>query len=82
MYTRDDLIDLLMAHLAPATPKARAASVKTGLPPVRGRLFFTEYDLKKRLTGGARRLTLPPGAIVSPLAADWLILNNVEIIRE
>jgi len=80
MFTQDDLIDLLMSHLAPR--KAAQAPRKGAFPEARGRTFVTEYEIKKRLTGGARSLTLPKDAIVSPLAVDWLILNSIEIIRE
>lgn len=77
MFTQDDLIDLLMSHLNPAKAEQGAS-----LKPLSGRTFVTEYEIKKRLTGGARSLTLAKDVIVSPLAADWLILNGIEIIRE
>lgn len=58
--------------------------VKSGLPPPGpiGKLFLSEYDLKKRLTPGTARLTIPKGAIVSPLAQDWLTLKGIEVVQE
>ena len=63
----------------PPVPKARPS----GLPPPgpKGRAFWSEYDIKKALTPGGKRLTLPADAIVSPLAADWLTLRGIEIVR-
>ena len=63
----------------PPAPKARPS----GLPPPgpKGRAFWSEYEIKKALTAGAKRLTLPADAIVSPLASDWLTLRGIEIVR-
>ena len=46
------------------------------------RQFLTEAAIKKALTPGARRLTIPHNAIISPLASDWLALDGIEIVRE
>lgn len=64
---------------APPPPKARPS----GLPPPgpKGRPFWSEWQIKKALTGGGKRLTLPADAIVSPLASDWLTLRGIEIVR-
>jgi hypothetical protein len=79
--TRDDLIDLIIGHLRPklAQPPDRALSSNNG---PKGRLFLTEYDIKKRLTADAARLTIPKEAILSPLAVDWLVLKGIEVVRE
>lgn len=63
----------------PPPPKAKPS----GLPPPgpKGRAFWSEYDIKKALTPGGKRLTLPADAIVSPLASDWLTLRGIEIVR-
>ena len=86
MLTRDDLIDLIVRHLKPAgaTPAPAPTSQDEYKDKARpkGRLFLSEYDIKKRLTSGGRRLTIPKDAIVSPQAADWLVLQGVEIVRE
>ncbi|MFA6030272.1 MAG: hypothetical protein WC969_10495 [Elusimicrobiota bacterium] len=50
-----------------------------GLPPVPGRRFLTERELKNALTPGSREITIPKGAIVSPLAMEWLVLKGIEV---
>ena len=77
MFTRDDLIDVIVGHLRGREPSKTPARAEP-----RGRPFLTEYDVKKRLTAGQTRLTLAKEAIISPLAMDWLILNGVTIVRE
>jgi ethanolamine utilization cobalamin adenosyltransferase len=37
--------------------------------------------IKKALTPGAQRITIPEDAILSPLAQDWLALKGIEIER-
>lgn len=76
------------APAAPAKPFVAAPAPvpqakPSGLPPPgpKGRAFWSEYDIKKALTGEGKRLTLPADAIVSPLASDWLTLRGIEIIR-
>ena len=96
MLTRDDIIDIVIAGLAKAQPAAVARppafiaapppapkARPSGLPPPgpKGRSFWSEYEIKKALTAGGKRLTLPTDAIVSPLASDWLILRGIEIVR-
>ena len=87
MLTRDDLIDLLVAGLAKAGPAAAVPAAAPGrpkgsLPDVSGRLFLTEREIKKRLTHGGNRLTIPKNSIVSPQAVDWLTLQGIQIVRE
>lgn len=65
-----------MAKAKPAT--AAPGWVPTGPP---GRPFLSEYEIKKRLTPGDVRLTIPENAIISPLVADWLTLRGIEIVR-
>jgi hypothetical protein len=97
MLTRDDLIDLIVSQLtplkagnsapAPSTPGDRRTADmgkqkagKTSDGPA-GRIFVSEYEIKKLLKPGAKEIRLPAGAIVSPLAADWLTLQGVRIVR-
>ena len=90
MLTRDDLIDLLLAGLAKAGPAATPpasggpAGARASQAPQdpKGRPFLSEYDIRKRLTAGRNRLTIPRQSILSPLALDWLTLQGIEIIRE
>jgi hypothetical protein len=81
MLTRDDLIDIIVAGLAKATPATAVARLWNRSGP-EGRLFLSEYDIKKRLTPGGLRLTIPGNAILSPLVTDWLTLRGIEVIRE
>jgi hypothetical protein len=81
VLTRDDLIDIIVAGLAKAKPATVAARAWLATGPV-GRLFLSEYDIKKRLTPGGVRLTIPENAILSPLVSDWLTLRGIEVIRE
>ena len=76
MLTRDDLLDILVAGLS----KGRPAAVSPQGP--KARRFLSEYELKKRLTPGGKRLTIPMNSIVSPLSLDWLTLSGIEIVRE
>lgn len=79
MFTRDDLLDLLMSRLRRDAPAAgRGAPVAS--PPTRGRPFLSEYDIK-RLPLRDGTLTVPKDAIVSPLAQDWLAFRGIRILR-
>lgn len=81
MLTRDDLIDIVIAYLAKA--KGAVAALRPWAPkgPFR-KVFLSEYDIKKRLTPGGMRLTIPENTILSPLATDWLTLRGIEVVRE
>jgi hypothetical protein len=92
MFTQDDLIDLIVSRLkaeiqpAPAAKESSAPAHQgksypyTMLP--KGRIFLSEYEIKKRLTVSGEHLTIPREAIISPLAMDWLILKGIQIVRE
>lgn len=80
MLTRDDLIDILVAGLAKTKPAAAVARLWSPTGPA-GRLFLSEHEIKKRLTPGGVRLTIPDNAILSPLVTDWLTLRGIEVVR-
>jgi hypothetical protein len=91
VLTRDDLIDLIVAGLAKAGPASVVSAPGKTAPPApkglssrgpAGRIFLSEYEIKKRLTGSGNRLTIPKQSIVSPLALEFLILQGIEIVRE
>jgi len=71
MLTRGDFLDILRKHILPSPGKGPARA---------RRLFLTEYEIKKTLTPGAKDLTIPKDAIVSPLAQEWLALEGIRII--
>ncbi len=79
MLTRDDLLDIITAGLAKIKLAAVARPWNKAGPA--GRPFLTEYDIKKRLTPGGVRLTIPENAIISPLVTDWLTLRGIEVVR-
>jgi len=76
VLTRDDLLDILVAGLSKDGP----ATVAPQGP--KGRRFLSEYEIKKQLTPGGKRLTIPMNSIISPLALDWLTLQGIEIVPE
>jgi len=95
MFTRNDLVDLIARHLsaaqagpaaeaAPRGEQADAGAEEPRLAPMlpKGRLFLSEYDVKKRLTPDAQELKIPGETILSPLVSDWLVLKGIKIVRE
>ncbi len=82
MFTRNDLIDVVMRHLSAALPADKEEG--RAHPPMlpKGRPFLSEREIKKRLTPPAQELTIPKEAILSPLATDWLVLEGIRVIRE
>ena len=74
-------MDIVIAALAKAKGATAVLRPWKSTGPV-GRPFLSEYDIKKRLTPGGMRLTIPGNAILSPLVADWLTLRGIEVIRE
>ena len=91
MLTPQDIADIVRRHLPPGnTPGTGVPSSnnpasydapRSRLPALKGREFLSEYVIKKALTPGEERITIPKDAIISPLAADWLILKGIKIIR-
>lgn len=68
----------------PAAPAAKApppASPWPAAPSGKGRVFLSEYHVRKALTPGSLDLKIPKDAIVSPLALEWLALKGIRIIR-
>ena len=88
MFTQNDLIDLIISQLgalsqpptgAPAPCSKEKAKNDAMLP--KGRIFLSEYEIKRQLTARPGRLTIPRDAIISPLAQDWLALKGIEVVR-
>ena len=50
----------------------------TSLPAKR--IFLTEHDIRKLLSPGSKKLTVPKEAILSPLAQDWISEKGIEIV--
>ncbi len=66
----------------PAQGDAQSAAQAASNDGPRGRVFLSEYDIKKRLTPQSDELEIPKDAILSPLAVDWIILRGIRVIRE
>lgn len=66
----------------PPVPKSPPpASPWPSAPSGKGRVFLSEYHVRKALTPGSLDLKIPKDAIVSPLALEWLALKGIRIIR-
>lgn len=84
-----DITDAFLRALGPApAPRAapspappKPASPWPAPPSGKGRLFLSEYHVRKALTPGSLDLKIPKDAIVSPLALEWLALKGIRIIR-
>ena len=66
-------------HPSPASSPARAGAWADG---PRGRRFLSEFEVKSILTPGSQVLKIPPGAILSPLAQDWLTLKGIRVVSQ
>ncbi|HAM35242.1 MAG TPA: hypothetical protein DEB40_13880 [Elusimicrobia bacterium] len=88
MLTKDDLIDIVLERLGSPAAGREAGAVKPAADKpdlgreIRGRLFLSDYDIRKRLTPNSLELRIPENAIISPLALDWLALRRFKIVRE
>ncbi len=88
-----DITDAFLRALSPSRAKAAQGAPPSPPPPPpavpqapvetprKGRVFLSEYHIRKALTPGSRDLTIPKDAIVSPLALEWLALQGVRIVR-
>lgn len=85
----EDIRDALLRRLAPwggALPAVAAEELLPAVPPpekpsFKGRVFLSEYHIRKALTPGATHLTIAKDAIVSPLASEWLAFKGIRIVR-
>ncbi|OGS01868.1 MAG: hypothetical protein A3G41_02760 [Elusimicrobia bacterium RIFCSPLOWO2_12_FULL_59_9] len=46
-----------------------------------GRVFLSEYELKKAVDWGKKELRVPSGAILSPLALDWIAFKRIRVVE-
>lgn len=79
MFTRDDLIDWLVELLAQNGGRASGGEKPQGPP---GRVFVSDWELRRMRKPGDKIIRLPKGAIVSPLARDWIDYEGIRIIFE
>ena len=78
MLTPDDLVDAIWEHL-PIPTTELGGSPKQWENAAAGRLFLSEYDVRLRFRNSRGELVLPRGAILSPLALEWLELKNIRV---
>jgi hypothetical protein len=46
------------------------------------RIFLTDRDLRAMRAPGEKHITVPKGALISPLARDWIDFEGIEIRYE
>jgi hypothetical protein len=81
VFNIDDLVDALLEEVERRSPASPPASKPLdGVP--KGRRFLSEHEILRMLTPGAQLLRIPRGAILSPLAQDWLALKGVRAVSE
>ncbi len=49
---------------------------------LKGRPFVSEYDVRERIRGGEKSLTLPKGAILSPLVQELVQEKGIQVRYE
>ncbi len=49
---------------------------------LKGRPFVSEYDVRERIRGGEKSLTLPKGAILSPLVQELVQEQGIQVRYE
>jgi len=90
MLTRNDILDIIFEELQGAQAPAAARSLPENpavLPaaapkkPAR-RVFFEDWQLRRMRVPGQKKIVLQKGAIVSPLARDWIDFDGIEIVYE
>jgi hypothetical protein len=88
MLTRGDIADALYERLfrgraEEAASRRTGDAVRHGVPEAPAKkVFLSDWELRRMMKPGQKRLAVPRNAIVSPLAMDWLDYNGVEITRE
>lgn len=81
MLTRGDIADALYERLFRGKAEGAPARAAGKAPPAR-KVFLSDWELRRMMKPGRKRLAVPANAIISPLSLDWLDYNGVEIVRE
>ncbi len=81
MLTRGDIADALYERLFRGSAEEAPARPAKKAPPAK-KVFLSDWEIRRMMKPGGRRLVVPRNAIVSPLSMDWLDYNGVEIVRE
>ena len=59
--------------------KEKYINSSTSLP--KGRIFYTEREIRQMIKGGVREITVPANAIISPLAQETLNEKGIRVVR-
>lgn len=71
-----------MAGKIPAVPSAAPSSCTAcGMADLTGRKVISERDVKSACMGGCAEIVVDGKTIITPLAADYLRLNAVDVVR-
>ncbi|HAH31147.1 MAG TPA: hypothetical protein DCL44_02415 [Elusimicrobia bacterium] len=70
-----------MLHLSRLCPGGGEPALKK-VPELSKKVFLSDWEMRRLFKPGARTVTVPADAIISPLSLDWLEYNIVKIVRE
>jgi len=68
------------ARVQPVPAKERPADIRPVLAGKPRRFFLSDWELRRLRSPGAKFIRVPAGAIISPLARDWLDYEGIEVI--
>ena len=80
MLTKGAVEDLIYRHLF-REDRGGAAPAGAGKPAPVKRMFISDWELRRLYKPGARSVSVPANAILSPLSLDWLDYNGVRVVR-
>ena len=80
MLTKGDIEDAIMRRLRKEEGLSPAQARKK-VPELGCKVFLSDWELRRLMPPGGRKITVPANAIISPLSADWLDYEGVEIVR-
>jgi hypothetical protein len=75
MFTKDDLMDVIMKHLS-------TGGIREERGETTAKIFISDWELRRMLKPGEQIVKVPKNAIISPLSRDWLDFNNIKIVYE
>lgn len=64
----------------PIKPVAPPADIRPAAVLKPRRVFMSDWELRRLRKPGAKFIRVPAGAIISPLARDWLDYEGIEVI--
>lgn len=79
MLTKGAIEDLIVQHLSRTSSGGAGVPAKAAAPA--RKVFVSDWELRRLYKAGARSVTVPANAIISPLSLDWLDYNGVKILR-